>query len=48
MQQQGLIQRYRKYLPVSDDAEIVSLCEGSTPLIHAYSLGPKIHERLDV
>lgn len=48
MHRQGLIQRYRKYLPVSDTTEIVSLYEGSTPLIDAYNLGPKIHEKLDV
>ena len=48
MHRQGLIQRYRKYLPVTDATEIVSLCEGSTPLIHAYNLGPKIHEKLDL
>jgi threonine synthase len=48
MLRQGLIQRYRKYLPINDDTEIVSLCEGSTPLIHAYNLDPKIHEKIDV
>ena len=48
MARHGLIQRYKKYLPVSDSTEIVSLSEGSTPLIHAYNLGPKIHPRLDV
>lgn len=48
MQRLGLIQRYRKYLPVNDDTELVSLCEGSTPLIHAYNLGPKIHNKLDI
>ena len=48
MARHGLIQRYKKYLPVSDTTEIVSLSEGSTPLIHAYNLGPKIHPRLDV
>jgi threonine synthase len=48
MQRQGLIQRYRKYLPVGDDTEIVSLCEGSTPLIHANTLGSKIHEKIDL
>lgn len=31
----GLIRRYRAYLPVSDSTPIVSLNEGSTPLIHA-------------
>ena len=48
MQRLGLIQRYRKYLPINDDTELISLCEGSTPLIHAYNLGPKIHNKLDI
>lgn len=29
----GLIDRYRKFLPVADDAEIITLNEGNTPLI---------------
>ncbi|MBL8013351.1 MAG: threonine synthase [Candidatus Omnitrophica bacterium] len=32
---QGLIERYRKYLPVSAKTPVVSLCEGNTPLIHS-------------
>jgi threonine synthase len=48
MYRSGLIERHRQYLPVSDSAEIVSLNEGSTPLIHAYNLGPKIHKKLDI
>lgn len=31
----GLIERYRQYLPVSDSTPIVTLLEGSTPLIRA-------------
>ncbi len=31
----GLIRRYREFLPVSDSTPIVSLEEGSTPLIHS-------------
>lgn len=30
---QGLIHRYRKYLPVTAKTPIVSLCEGNTPLV---------------
>ena len=30
---QGLIHRYRKYLPVTSKTHIVSLCEGNTPLV---------------
>ena len=35
---QGLINRYRQYLPVSDTTEIVTLNEGNTPLIKADNL----------
>jgi len=31
----GLIERYRKYLPVSDGTPVISLMEGNTPLISA-------------
>ena len=34
----GVIEHYRKYLPVTDKTPVVSLCEGNTPLIHAYNL----------
>ena len=30
---QGLIHRYRSYLPVTDNTPIISLSEGNTPLI---------------
>ena len=39
---QGLINRYRQYLPVSDTTEIVTLNEGNTPLIKADNLAKKI------
>ena len=38
----GLINRYREYLPVSDTTEIVTLNEGNTPLIKADNLARKI------
>jgi threonine synthase len=31
----GLIEEYRKYLPVSDKTPVVTLKEGNTPLLHA-------------
>ena len=42
----GLIDRYRDRLPVTDATPVVTLGEGSTPLIHA----PRLSERtgLDV
>lgn len=31
----GIIEEYRKFLPVSEHTPIISLCEGNTPLIRA-------------
>lgn len=42
MRYQGLIDRYRKYLPVSEKTPVISLCEGNTPLIKADNLAKKI------
>lgn len=44
----GLIERYREYLPVSQNTCVISLCEGSTPLIPAYNLSKLIHPKLEV
>jgi len=38
---QGLIHRYRAYLPVSAKTPVISLCEGNTPLIHSVRLSEK-------
>lgn len=38
----GLINKYRKYLPVNDSTPIVTLNEGNTPLIKADNLAKKI------
>lgn len=35
MRYNGLINKYRDYLPVSDTTPVVTLCEGNTPLIKA-------------
>ena len=37
----GLIHRYRQYLPVSEATPVISLSEGSTPLIHSPRLSEK-------
>ena len=37
----GLIERYRRYLPIDEGAPVVTLDEGSTPLLHA----PVLSER---
>ena len=46
-----LIERYRDRLPVSDATPVVSLGEGSTPLLHARTLskrlGVELHLKLD-
>ncbi len=42
MYYKGLIDKYRKYLPVSDFTPIVTLNEGNTPLIKADNLARKI------
>ena len=39
-----LIERYRDRLPLEPDDPVVSLMEGSTPLVHA----PRLSERLGV
>ncbi len=38
----GLIEKYKKYLPVSETTPIVSLCEGNTPLIKTKNLAKAI------
>ncbi len=38
MPRQGVIERYRRYLPVTDKTPVISLLEGSTPLIPACRL----------
>lgn len=42
MRYQGLINKYKKYLPVSDSTPVITLCEGNTPLIKADNLAKKI------
>lgn len=39
---EGLINKYRQYLPVSDTTPVVTLNEGNTPLIKANNLAKKI------
>lgn len=48
MANRGVIERYRRYLPVEDDSKIVSLNEGSTPLVHAPRLSEAIHPKLSI
>ena len=48
MMYKGLIDKYRKYLPVSDTTEIVTLNEGNTPLIKADNLAKSIGVKAEV
>ncbi len=48
MRTRGIIVRYSKYLPVADDTRVVTLNEGSTPLIPAPKLAAAINPRLDL
>ncbi|MCQ2739531.1 MAG: threonine synthase [bacterium] len=42
MYYKGLIDKYKKYLPINENTEIVTLNEGNTPLIKADNLAKKI------
>lgn len=44
----GVISRYRAYLPVSEATPVVSLNEGSTPLIHCAKLSAKVGRGCEV
>jgi len=44
----GVIARYRQYLPVTDRTPVVSLNEGSTPLIHSPKLGARVGRGCEV
>jgi len=48
MQNIGIIERYREFLPVGINTPIVSLNEGGTPLIHAPALSSAIHPRISI
>lgn len=48
MTNRGIIERYRKYLPVSEKTRIISLNEGSTPMIPAHNLSEVIHPRIEL
>ena len=44
----GVIERYREYLPVTEKTPVVTLLEGSTPLIRADRLAEKIAPNLHI
>ena len=39
---EGVIDRYRKFLPVTDDTPDVAMGEGNTPLVRSRSIGPEL------
>ena len=38
----GVIERYREHLPITARTPLVSLCEGSTPLVQSQRIGPAL------
>ena len=44
----GLINRYRDYLPVSDDTPLISLGEGNTPLIRLKNIPRLLGKNVDI
>ena len=44
----GLIEKYRKFLPVNKNTKIISLCEGNTPLIKADNFAQAIGLKADI
>ena len=47
-QSRGVIERYREFLPVSDSTPIVSLGEGSTPLVYSAKLSARVGRGCEV
>jgi threonine synthase len=45
---QGLIERYRDHLPVSDSSRVISLCEGDTALIRLDNIEKKIGRSIEL
>ncbi|MFO7774577.1 MAG: threonine synthase [Candidatus Hydrogenedentota bacterium] len=44
----GVVERYRRFMPVSDHSCIITLNEGSTPLVEAYNLRRALGEDIAV
>src|SRR5437660_851050 len=47
-QGRGVIDHYRRYLPVSDSTPIISLGEGNTPLIYSPRLSERVGRKCEV
>ncbi|MBX7259092.1 MAG: threonine synthase [Candidatus Hydrogenedentes bacterium] len=48
MLNRGIIERYRQYLPVTERTCVITLNEGSTPLVPARNLSAAIHPKLEI
>ncbi len=48
MRNAGVIERYRAFMPVRENTRVISLNEGSTPMIQAYKLSAAIHPNLEI
>lgn len=48
MRNAGVIERYRAFMPVQENTRVISLNEGSTPMIQAYKLSAAIHPKLEI
>ncbi len=48
MHNPGLIARYREHMPVSETTRIITLNEGSTPMVAAPALSEALHPKLEV
>ncbi|MCS7252905.1 MAG: threonine synthase [Armatimonadota bacterium] len=44
----GIVHRYRQFLPITDSTPIVTLCEGNTPLIRAHAIEKLLGHSLQV
>src|SRR3954453_3904964 len=44
----GVIARYRAFLPVTDKTPVISLNEGSTPLVHSPKLSARVGRGCEV
>jgi threonine synthase len=45
---QGIINKYKKYLPVTDRTPVITLCEGNTPLIYSCFLSGMLGKGFEV
>src|SRR5690349_21450069 len=44
----GVIEQYRKFLPVTEKTPVITLHEGNTPLIRAHNLEKHLHAKFQI